>query len=578
MADVLGTRLGRYEIRERIGRGGMATVYRAWDMNLERLVAVKVLHEHLAEDPDFKNRFEREAKLVAALNHPNIVQVFDFDHEERNGEPLYYMVMPLITGPTLRAKMEQAKASGKSLSLDEIEKVVEAVCGALGYAHQQGMVHRDVTPANILYNNGGGIVLADFGLAKLASSVAMTQTGMTTGTPIYMSPEQATGDALDARSDIYSFGVVLYEMLTGAAPFNGETAYSIILKHVNEDVPLDKLAASGTPKAVEAVVLRALAKAPEDRYQNAGALALDFRDAALGNLATGVRSGVGTVVLPVVARKEKMMRDKALPYRPLLGLAGIAALGIVLLGVTLRPAIAPDFVPILPTLRVLPTIAAPLGNSMTESSVEFTDDFSTKQHSAWMLGSSTDQLYRKFEDGVLRIRNMLPATAATTTINRRSAEYGRPITIDAELRLSDKSQTPSATGIVFRYRSDDEYYVFAFDGQKRVSMWLRKSGKWSELRNLRERWTPSDAVKPPGEVNSLRVVVNEDSLIGWINGREVIRIKTEPQIISGGVGVYTATTTNENETQPLAEVDVLRFGVLLYMDDASVQSTPGGSS
>jgi len=575
MADVLGTRLGRYEVRERIGRGGMATVYRAWDMNLERLVAVKVLHEHLAEDPDFKNRFEREAKLVAALSHPNIVQVFDFDHEERNGEPLYYMVMPLITGPTLRAKMEQAKASGKRLSLDEIEKVVEAVCGALGYAHQQGMVHRDVTPANILYNNGGGIVLADFGLAKLASSVAMTQTGMTTGTPIYMSPEQATGDALDARSDIYSFGVVLYEMLTGVAPFNGDTAYSIILQHVNDDVPLDKLAESGTAKAIQAVVLQALAKAPEDRFQNAGALAVNFRDAALGNLATGVRSGVGTVMLPVAAKKAQ--HEKSLPYRSLLGLAGIAALGIVLLGVTLRPVIAPDVAP-LPTLRVLSTIAAPLGNSMTESSVEFTDDFSTKQHSAWMLTSSTDQLYRKFEDGVLRIRNMLPATAATTTINRRSAEYGRPITIVADLRLSDKSQTPSATGIVFRYRSDDEYYVFAFDGQRRVSMWLRKSGKWTELRNLRERWTPSDAVKPPGEVNSLRVVVNEDSLIGSINGREVIRIKTESQIMSGGVGVYTATTTNENETQPLAEVDVLRFGVLLYVDDASVQSTPGGAS
>ncbi len=260
MADVLGSRLGRYDIRERLGRGGMATVYKGWDTNLDRWVAVKVLHDHLADESDFKQRFEREAKLVAALSHPNIVQIYDFDQALVNDQPVYYMVMALINGPSLRSVMEQKHIIGQNISMDEVTRVIESVCSALAYAHQQGMVHRDVTPSNILFNEQGGVVLADFGLARLASGARLTQTGMTTGTPVYMSPEQGMGMPGDPRSDLYSLGIILYEMVSGRAPYEGDSAYAIIMQHVN--APLPPLDIKEASPSLEAVVFRALAKDP----------------------------------------------------------------------------------------------------------------------------------------------------------------------------------------------------------------------------------------------------------------------------------------------------------------------------
>src|SRR5258705_2032903 len=153
MVDVLGAKLGRYEIRERLGKGGMAAVYKGWDTNLDRWVAVKVLHDHLVDETGFKARFEREAKVVASLSHPNIVGIYDFDTQEINGTPIYYMVMPLITGKSLKALMDERHARGERLTMDEIENVMRGACSALHYAHEHGMLHPDVTPGNILFND-----------------------------------------------------------------------------------------------------------------------------------------------------------------------------------------------------------------------------------------------------------------------------------------------------------------------------------------------------------------------------------------------------------------------------------------
>lgn len=570
MVEVLHTRLGRYDIRERIGRGGMATVYKARDVNLDRWVAVKVLHDHLADEADFKERFEREAKLVATLSHPNIVQIFDFDSLQQGDSRIYYMVMPFINGPSLRAVMEQRRATGGNLSIEEIDRVMEAVCKALSYAHRQGMIHRDVTPSNILFNEDGNIVLADFGLARMVDGARVTQTGMTTGTPLYMSPEQGMGEALDSRTDIYSLGIILFEMLTGRVPFDGDSAYAIIMKHVNDMVPLMKLSQASYSEALGVVMQRALAKNRDNRYASADAMLSDFRRAALGSMDTALRTGINTTILPAANRSQAAAR---LPL--LLGGGVVTVMLLIGLVTLLRPALFPDGDrPPVVTLAVLPTLSRPIGNSMTDSSVPFTDDFSTAQHSAWMIASDDARIVRKFEDNVLRIRNMLPATALTTIVNPRSIEYSRPIVIEAVMTLSKQSQGPSATGIIFRYKSDDEYYVFAFDGLGRVSIWLRKAGVWTELRNLQtgEQWTADPAVKPPGEPNRLRVIINGPTLTAFMNGTQVLTVDAAPQILSGGVGVYLATTTNPNETAPLAQVDIASYAVQLY--SASATPTP----
>ncbi|PJF36271.1 MAG: hypothetical protein CUN49_06245, partial [Candidatus Thermofonsia Clade 1 bacterium] len=276
MVELLGTRLNRYEIRERIGKGGMAAVYKAWDVNLERWVAVKVLHTHLSDQEDFKERFEREAKLIASLNHPNIVQVYDFDTVERNGERIYYMVMTYVEGQTLRQVMEQRRASGERFSLAEIGAIMRGVCAALSYAHKRGMVHRDVTPGNILFNAEEQPVLADFGIARMVEGARITRSGTTSGTPIYMSPEQSTGAESDHRADIYSLGVILFELLSGKAPYEGESTVAILMKHVNDPIPKVTDLVPGLPPAADIIVARALAKSPEARYQSVEAFLHDL--------------------------------------------------------------------------------------------------------------------------------------------------------------------------------------------------------------------------------------------------------------------------------------------------------------
>lgn len=256
MVDVLGARLNRYEIRTRIGKGGMAAVYKAWDTNLDRTVAVKVLHTHLSDDADFKSRFEREAKLVAGLNHPNIVQVYDFDSVQMSDETIYYMVMAYVPGATLRQVMEQRRAENRSFTLTEIGEILRQIVSALSYAHSRGMVHRDVTPGNILFNEDKQVVLADFGIARMIEGTRVTRTGTTSGTPIYMSPEQSMGEGGDHRSDIYSLGIILFELLTGRAPYEGDSAFAILMKHVNEPVPEPTAFVSLLPAACDEIVAK----------------------------------------------------------------------------------------------------------------------------------------------------------------------------------------------------------------------------------------------------------------------------------------------------------------------------------
>lgn len=260
--------IGKYQLRERLGRGGAAEVYQAYHPVLERLVAIKVLHAHLAEAPDFTNRFLREARAVAQLRHQHIVQVFDFDLDGERP----YMVMEYVAGASLKQRLDDCYMRDERLPLPEVLSLFHALLDAVGYAHAQGMIHRDLKPANILLDAAGRPVLTDFGIARLLSADRLTASGVAVGTPAYMSPEQGQGYDADERSDLYALGIILFECLTGSVPFEADTAVALLLKHIHQPVPALRGLRPDLPATLEQIVNKVLAKDPAQRFQTAGAL------------------------------------------------------------------------------------------------------------------------------------------------------------------------------------------------------------------------------------------------------------------------------------------------------------------
>lgn len=262
MGNLVGQSLGRYHILEQLGEGGMAVVYKALDTKLDRYVAVKVILPSKGHSDKFLKRFEREAKALAGLSHPNIVGVIDYG--ENHGLP--YLVMEYISGGTLKQKF-----TGKPFSWKESVKISTPIANALSYAHQHKIIHRDIKPSNILITETGSPMLSDFGIAKIVESeetMDITGTGVGIGTPEYMSPEQAQGKIIDARSDVYSLGIVLFEMVTGRKPYQADTPYAVVIKQVNEPVPNPRAFRKDLPLDVEKVLLKALAKNPANRFQS----------------------------------------------------------------------------------------------------------------------------------------------------------------------------------------------------------------------------------------------------------------------------------------------------------------------
>ncbi len=305
MPDLIGQTVGKYRIVARLGRGGMAEVYKAYQPGLDRYVAIKVLHSYLAEDPDFIGRFEREARAVANLRHPNIVQVFDFDVQDN----LYYMAMEFVDGPTLKAELYERSQQGQLFSLEETTRVMVALCEAIDYAHQHGMVHRDLKPANFILNKEGQVLILDFGIAKIVGATQYTLTGALSGTPTYMSPEQGQGERGDARSDIYSLGVVLYEMATGRVPFDADTPFAVIMKHISDPLPLPRSINPNLPEPVERVILKALSKNPDDRFQSGTEFASALRNAVgLSAQDTLIKNPV-TTIAPTPKVQELLPTD-----------------------------------------------------------------------------------------------------------------------------------------------------------------------------------------------------------------------------------------------------------------------------
>lgn len=272
-------RIGRYEIRAELGRGGMATVYRAYDPRFEREVAIKVLPREMLHDPQFRTRFEREAKTIAMLEHPAIVPVYDFGEEDGQ----LYFVMRYMPGGSLADRLRQGP-----LSVEEATRILARLAPALDTAHAKGIIHRDLKPGNILFDQYGEPYLSDFGIAKLTQGSTTITGSAIIGTPAYMSPEQAQGEAIDARSDIYGLGVILFEMLTGQQPFQGDTPMSVVIKHITDPVPHILDLRPDLPVGIEKIVEKALAKRPEERFETASQLA-----EALQTVVRGEKPDIG---------------------------------------------------------------------------------------------------------------------------------------------------------------------------------------------------------------------------------------------------------------------------------------------
>ncbi len=269
--NILISNLGRYEVLGELGQGAMGVVYKAKDPLIDRVVAIKTINLSLAMDEkeEYEGRFYQEAKAAGRLNHPNIVTIYDVG---KSGD-VAYIAMELLEGRELRDIMNE----GALLPIDQVLNIVAQVAQGLAYAHEHDIVHRDVKPSNIMVIRDGHVKITDFGIARMASSSVRTQTGMVLGSPKYMSPEQVMGKAIDQRSDIFSLGVMLYEMLTGQAPFDGENVNAIMYQTLNAVPAPPSTINPAVPEMVNFIVAKALAKGLEDRYQNAKDFAVDLR-------------------------------------------------------------------------------------------------------------------------------------------------------------------------------------------------------------------------------------------------------------------------------------------------------------
>jgi len=340
---------GRYRLIAPLGEGGMATLWRAVDEQLDREVAVKILRPQFGADPGFTARFKQEARAAGGLSHPNIVNVYDYGTDGADGEQ--YIVMELVEGRDLATILQERG----SLSVDDSVRVAIGVASALEVAHRKGIVHRDVKPGNILITDGGDVKVTDFGIARALSEASMTVTGTTLGSVHYFSPEQARGDEVTGASDVYSLGIVLFEILTGRRPFTGDSAAAVALKRLNEDAPTPTSIGHPIPPGLEAVMMRALAREPADRFPDAGAFAEALRvwrrnpDAVPPGAAVAVgaaavaaatpAAGEPTVYVPprvtypadrtpVAPPPKEQYRDEGTPWWTW----ALAILGILLLG------------------------------------------------------------------------------------------------------------------------------------------------------------------------------------------------------------------------------------------------------
>ncbi len=310
MPDLVGSLFGKYVIHRLAGCGGMADVYLGYRKDLDRTAALKIIHPNLTQDSGFVARFQQEARTLANLDHAHIVRLYDLLQQE----DLYCIVMEFIQGETLAKRLSALRDENHIMPLPTTVQIIKALCSALGYAHSKNMVHRDIKPSNVMFKptaDGEIPVLTDFGIAKIIKAPSLTNTNVIIGTPRYMSPEQARGVELDSRSDIYSLGVVLYELATGRVPFEGDSGVTIALKHMTEPLPPPRQFNPELPESIEGIIAKAMEKSPAKRFQTTAEMANALLAATAEWQREGHEERIGAETLVEVGSLTHVSSDPA---------------------------------------------------------------------------------------------------------------------------------------------------------------------------------------------------------------------------------------------------------------------------
>jgi serine/threonine protein kinase len=563
--SLVGTKIGQFEVIEELGRGGMATVYKAYQESLNRYVALKVLLPSLAQDANLVQRFLREAEAAAALKHPHVITIHDIGSQ---GD-LHYIVAEYLEGLTLAQLLEQEG----QLSSERVLHIVQQVADALDHAHRQGYVHRDIKPSNIMINpaQNDHVTLMDFGLVRVVGGSQLTRSGSIVGTPDYMSPEQAKGQELDQRADIYSLGVTVYHMLTGIVPFAKPTPHAVMMAHVTEEPPSMTSLGQQTPIEVEAVVIKSMAKEPQDRYQWAGEMARDLENAitstglntidSLEELARSVPVAgappsqpstpvAGTLEptptakvpepIPTPAAPEPVPTPAALAKggkksRPkwLWPLVGVLAAGLIVVLILACVVGVPLFQRLLanepPATATIPPTTPPTPTPRPRGAPVYQEDFTTAGQE-WEISTGEDADYR-VEGGVYTIEVKRGNWIAWNTIGLDFDDFE----IEFEVTLVEGDSYNDA-GLLFRFQDRDNYYELDINGEKSLAVGKEIDGEWHQILD----WTEALVIQGFGSVNRVRLVAQGNQFEVWVNDQEVARFSDDTYSSGGIAPVVTA--------------------------------------
>lgn len=517
--------IGRYEIQSEIGRGGMATVYLAYDPNFRRKVAIKLVSVNLQENPVFRARFEREAHLIARIEHPAIVPVYDFGEQQQ--QP--YLVMRYMAGGSLSGKI-----AGKIMPLDEAIRIIEQIAPALDAVHAQGVVHRDLKPGNILFDDFGNAAIADFGIAHLSEATVDLTGSALIGTPAYMSPEQVRGESeLDGRSDIYALGVILFEMLTGQGPFRATTPMSVALKHLTEPIPSILTLRPELPFEVELVLNKALAKDRDMRYASASEMVSGLRDISIPTTPLIQPPAADATPQPpppspvsqaapgaprATAKPPKRAQSGAGSFIKVASITGISLMLLLFCGLGLLAIVwfglsTPSGPPPVPTEPVaqpaFTTVPLPTPEPPPTDSAEilFADNFLDDQ-TLWPVVEDEGGRYAYEADGYhIFVADYDSAFWVRTDEAFDDASFyvdARPVT-----------RTDGYYGLICRASEQNDYYYFIIRSNGSYVIGKYQSGQFQNL--LGDDWLSSAAIQPGVQPNRLRADCAGDTLRFYAN-------------------------------------------------------------
>jgi serine/threonine protein kinase len=538
-----GQMLGPYRIINQVGRGGMATVYKAYQPSVDRYVAIKVLPSQLAESREFATRFQQEARIIAKLEHPHILPVFDYGESEG----VAYFVMRYMDAGTLKERMIE----GRPLPLNDIDKLFTQLADALSYAHSRGIVHRDLKPANVLIDSHDNVFLTDFGIAKLLESASprLTQTDAIMGTPAYISPEQAQGHTVDQRSDIYSLGIILYEMVTGSVPFTAETPLAVLFKHISDPLPPPSLVKPDIPPDIEQVLLKALAKDPRDRFATAAEFVAAWERALqtkhtvqhIPEAATVLPPRTTTGAQPRAATTTSMSRSGT-PTAWIVGcLVAVCALfglgGVALMASnSLRGTPTPTVLPPTETVTSIPPTTAPQFTAtipvVNTGEILLEDDFS--DDSKWGTLTNTDSSV-EYENNTLNIQVFRENWVIWSRPNDQS--YGN---VHLEVTITTNSTDPTtAYGFICGQQPKPwSFYYLAATPAGEYAIIKATDGESDVFLTGDGKWAATDQIAYKASSYRLSADCGRGRLTLYVDGKQIASV-SDSTYGTGHVGLFT---------------------------------------